>query len=363
MDRQTSPSLALYYVEVLVVATMKGTNFCQTCYPSRKHLSFGTCISLIVANVLIAGANILLNAFLMYGLIKTKQLRKLSSKFIVCLSVSDCCVGLLLQPLVTVLLIFYSQEQHCYIELAAQIVGFLFAQFSGGQIVIIAMDRFFQMKFLRKHRAYMTKKRGKMLIVFNACLSIGLAAGSFVASTNEKFYQFNFVFAVLDLILLSLTFVFYGFTYYSVHGHVRQAMKKDKERQKNLSTISSSSTKTLTRSVSTHSRLKSESALTRTMIFILATLSICYFPYLLLGIMWSYFRYEKEDSSKTTLAILTWWSFMLIHLNSSVNALLFASRNEKIMVLFRKITCNKQEQDTSANGTEMSMSRDLSTTF
>ena len=331
---------------------------CQTAYPSRINLSGAMITSLTAANLILAGTNIILNALLIYGLVKTKQSRKSSSRFIIYLSISDLNVGLLLQPLVIIILILYNKDQNCPAELTAQFLSFIFPQFSGVQIMLVAMDRFFRMKFLNQDRAYMIRKHGLLLVIFNAFLAIALATTSVLASTNKTFYLFNLILATMDLMVVLLIFMFYTFTYFSIHGYVRQAVKKDNQRKTNLPTISSASKTDLIKSVSTKSRLKTESALARTMLFILSSLSICYIPYLTLGVTWSYFQFQQKHTTplmKEALSISTWWSFELVFLNSSINAAIFISRNQQIMELFLRIICKEQSMDTTT-ATELSSS-------
>ena len=327
-------------------------NMCQTCYPSRVNLSKPMTTSLTATNILTAGTNIIINAFLICGLVNTKQLRKLSSMFIIYLSISDLLVGLLLQLLVVSILLFYEKELNCHIELATQFIAFVFPQFSAVQIMIIAMNRCFRMKFLKQHHTYVTRKRGLILVIFNACLAIVLATTSVLASISQRFYFFNLVLAIIDLTVLLLIFVFYNLTYFSVHGYVRQAIKKDKERQTGLPNSTTASTTAVTRSVTTRSRLKTESVLTRTMLFILASLSVCY-PVFDFGCDVSYFQYKDPTSNNKVLSILTWWSFVLVFLNSSINAMIFTSRNQKIMELLRRITRRDQPSDPTT-ATELS---------
>ena len=341
------------------------SKMCQTVCPDKAHLSKGMVASLAATNSLMAGTNVISNGLLIYGLIKTNQSRKSSIRFFMYLSISDVFVGLVLQPLVVISLFFYDKErQKCPIELATQFLGFIFPQFSGVQVMLIAMDRFFQMKFLRQRRAYIIRKHGMKLIVGNICLAITLATTSILASVNQRFYLFNMIVVTADLLILLMIFVFYTLTYCSVHCYVREAEKQDNKKETKPTTISSEVKINRTKSISTISRMKTESALARTMLFILTSLSICYFPYLTLGFTFSYFQYHQEDTTPTqekVLSVLTWWSFGLLFLNSSINAVIFMSRNQEIMKLFRKITPMEQTLD-SVTATKSSSSATVSET-
>ena len=318
---------------------------CQTAYPSRQYLSLVTITALAGVNILVAVTNILFNAFLIYALFKTKQIRKLSSRLILYLSVSDCCVGALLQPIVVVILLQYKTETNCPVELLAQSIAFVFPQFSAVQIMIIALDRFLRMKFLHHHRKYMTRRRGTMMVVFNLSLSLTLAITSVIAGTHGQFYMFNVVLASIDSFVVMMIFVLYTFTYFSVHHHVSQARKREKLRNQDikmsqiskLSKTSKMSSKSMSSVSSVSSKHRADSALAKTMLFILASLGLCYIPYLVLGVTWSYLQFEKGEVSRRSLAAFTWVSLILVYLNSTINAVIFATRNAKIMELFRSL--------------------------
>ena len=340
---------------------INSTISCQTIYPSRENFSNAIMNALAGGNILVAITNISLNAFLIYALSTTKQLRKLSSRLILYLSLSDCCVGAVLQPIVTVILLRYKNERNCSIELLAQFIALTFAQFSGVQIMIIAIDRFLRMKYLNQHRKYMTRRRAALMVFCNGCLSIGFAVSSVVAGVHEQFYIFNVVLASIDSFIVVMIFVIYTFTYLSVHHHISQARKREKQRNNEVKLSKMSKTSKISNSsvAASKPKARADSALAKTMVFILASLAICYVPYLVLGVTWTYLRFEKATVSRkfmSTLAALTWWSFILVHLNSSINALIFVTRNTKTMQLLRTVTSrSKNVSETTPSTSELSI--------
>ena len=312
---------------------------CQTVYPPKEYLSSPAIYALAGANILLALSIVSVNSFLIYALYKTKQLRKLSSRLIAYLALSDCCVGIFM-VFIIIHLLRRKGGSTCLFELLAQFTCVLFSEFSALQIMIIALDRFLRMKFLNRYQEYMTRRRAALMMLFNAAMSVSFAVGSVVASISGHFYTYNIVFVSINSPFFMTVYIMYPWTYVSVHRQISQARQRQTQR------------------VNDSSR-QADSALAKTMIFILIAVAICYLPYMVLGLAWSHFYFNKgvvSSSFLPNLAVLTWWTFYLIHLNSTLNALIFITRNKKIMEVLRGISFRSKENwDTTS--TERSIDR------
>ena len=321
-------------------------NLCYSVYPSRASFTASNTISLAAANIFVNLLNILTNCFLICALIKTRQTKKISSQFILCLSISDCCVGLILQPMVILLLTYFVKDRNCALEMTAEFLSYVFPQISGVMIMIVALDRFLHMKHLNQYSLYMTRKRGSLLVVTNVVVALCIASCSLVASLYGKFFIFNAILVGVDASVVIAIYVFYTITYRTIHRHLDQM----REEQLQINILSPHITKNIP---------KHDLELAKTMVFILTALSICYLPYFILGLIWSYYHHYKEAQAIPTLNILVWWSFILVYLNSSLNAIIFSARNKRISLLLRKVLCRRKGANYDQPITDIRSSSDV----
>ena len=298
-------------------------HICQTVAPSRENFTPVNSISLTAANTTVCAMNILTNSFLIYAIIKTSKRGDIYSKFILCLSISDCCVGIIVQPM-GIMLLTYFAEHNCEAELAAQFVAYIFSQISFVMIMIVAFDRFLHMKYLHRYPIYMTEKRAKLLVAINVMLAFCIASCSVVASLHRKFVIFNVILVVIDAFVVTATYVFYAFTYMTVYQHTVQ-MRNEQLETRNVLPFT-------TKSVPKHNL-----ELAKTIFFIFTAVTICYLPYFVLGLVWSYYNYphSKRIQLHQTLDILVWWSFIFTHLNSTLNTIILSARNKRIVRLLK----------------------------
>ena len=326
---------------------MESTGICHTVYPSRETLSAATIHALVAVNILVAITNISSSIFLIYALHKTKQYGRLSSRLISCLSASGCFVGALLQPVIVVILTKFEQELYCLVELWAQFIAYTFPQFSAVQIMIIAFDRFLWMKFPKRYRKYMTMKRATLITFFNFGLSVIIGVSSVIAGTYRQFYMFDVVLSSILSAIILMIFVIYTFTYLSTH-HFTQSHKQEEQREDEIKmsiTFSSPKTQETRGTDSIH-------ALEKTVIFATSSTVLCYVPCLIVGAIWSYLHLKNASVSNTLLPALKWWSSLLMYFNSTISAVIFATRNAKIMAFCRSMRWRSKTQDSLASISE-----------
>ena len=82
---------------------------------------------------------------------------------------------------------------------------------------------------------------------------------------------------------------------------------------------------------------KLDTELAKTMIFILTSLTVCYLPYFIVGLYWSYIRYQEKSKTGEALDTVLWCCFILVYLNSTLNAAIFIKRNKKAYGLLKNI--------------------------
>ena len=311
---------------------------CETLWPDPESISVGNRISLVIANIIIGVSNIIANMFLIYALSRLKQLSKISYKLILCLSISDFCVGLILQPLVTVVMFVNGEELSCHSKLAAQSFSFLFCQFSGVMIMIITLDRYLHMKYLNKYSLYMTPRVANMLVAGNVLSSICIMLSSIFASKYHGFFPFQSGLIVLDSIVILTIFIIYTSTYVSVRN-----------REQGLQTLHN------VNKYQTGERKKVDIkgchhlALAKTMVFIVISLFICYVPYFIVGFIRPYKNYIRGKDPKESIDVLLLWSFVCVYLNSFLNVLIFVSGNKGLQRFMLAMVNKNMTENSTCN--------------
>ncbi|XP_065059405.1 adenosine receptor A2b-like [Rhopilema esculentum] len=290
---------------------MNQSKWCTTAYLTEYRHFPANIICLIVLNVVVAVLNILINGFLIYALRKTQQLKNLSNQFIACLSLSDCGVGLLAQPLIIATL----WNKHmgvisCNTEMATQAVGFTFCHFSGVMLAIIAVDRHLHIKYKNKYNFYMNSSRAIKVVALNLFIALIVAGGSVLSSTQHTYITFDQAMMSIDTIVVLFIWLNYILIFRLIKEHMRTIHRKDSE----------GNTQVL-------SKVKADAAFAKTMVLIMTSQAICYFPYFLSSSL----RSKKDVVHRESwLGSFRWWSLLLVYLCSSLNALIFIFRNAKI---------------------------------
>ena len=311
---------------------------CETVYPDQESLSIGHKISFVMANTTVGIFNILANMFLIYALSKLRQLSKVSYKLILCLSMSDFCVGLILQPLVTAVMFVDSKELSCHCKLAAQSFSFMFCQFSGVMIMIITLDRYLHMKYLNKYSLHMTHRVAYLLIAGNVLSSICIMLSSIFASRYDRFFPFQSGLIVLDSIVILTIFILYTSTYVSV-----------KNRVQDLQTLNINVNKCQTgKRRKMNTKGSHNLTLAKTMVFILISLVICYLPYFIVGVIRPYKKYIRGENPGEPIDVLLLWSYICVYMNSFLNVLVFVWGNKSLQTfMFTIVNKNMMENNNS----------------
>ena len=149
---------------------------CLSGIPPVADFSHGILISLRAINFVIGFLNIAGNALLIYALKKTGQTRTNSIRFIVFMSISDCITGIIGLFLIT-LLLWGKFQDRCFLKEFVQTVTNLTCIFSVTMIGVIALDRYFHMKYLERYPSKMTNRRSYCIALFCLCCTALLVIG------------------------------------------------------------------------------------------------------------------------------------------------------------------------------------------
>ncbi len=297
---------------------------CQVVYPARNNFSKPRLAVLLSLNVVLTILNLLVNVFLIYALVTTNQLKSVSRRLIVCLSVSDIGVSLFHQNFISVILGALQSSRSCALELTSQFFGYVFPQTSGVMILIIAYDRWLHMKYLHRYSILMSWRRACRLVFANVALSVLVASASIIASIYKKYFVFIAVLIAVDFNAFVLNLTAYILTYRSTKQHTEQPPTRYQVNGNTEAAPSPVVSLTITKKAK-----KRDTKLAKTMILILVSLTACFIPYFVVVLYWSYMHHHLRIATSVSLDTALWCSFFLGYFNSTLNAVIFIMSNKK----------------------------------
>ena len=135
-------------------------------------------------NFIIAFLNILGNGFLIYALKKTGQTKTISIKFIIIMSVSDLLTGIIGMFLISFL--FWEEfYNYCSLQVAARFSISITTSFSIAMIALVALDRYFHMKYLERYPTIITKQRSYCLTLGCLCMCVAFNASRYLSMNGS----------------------------------------------------------------------------------------------------------------------------------------------------------------------------------
>ena len=129
---------------------MNGTSpNCVTSVVDFSNFAFRQLVSLTLFNVALILVIVITNAFVIYILIKTKQMSNVTCRLILVLSVSDMLLGVFAQALFTI----ESYNANCFVVTACLFVSVFLTHVSAYTIAIIGIDRYIRIKYFVNFKA------------------------------------------------------------------------------------------------------------------------------------------------------------------------------------------------------------------
>ncbi|XP_065058509.1 neuropeptide Y receptor type 2-like [Rhopilema esculentum] len=276
---------------------MDSEKMCRTVYPTQGGMTEEHFLVVTVVNCIVALSNIVTNSFLIHALKRTGQLRTLSNKLIVCLSLSDCAIGLILQPCIGLLLIkAYYEDVSCNLEIKIQAFGFGLCHFSGVMLAIIALDRYIHIKFANRYSSIMTSYRAAVLVAGNVVLAVVVAGASVIASKRGFFFVFGLIMASVDSLIVFIIWFTYFLVYRSIKKHVNHMNRITTPGKPKVPSAS-----------------RTDTVLAKTMVLIMTSQLSCYFPFFIVMTIRSYRSFQNEGSSHALDALIHYWPKLTGH--------------------------------------------------
>ena len=255
---------------------------------------------------IVAASAIISNAFLIHALRKKKLLQTISYKFILYLSISDICIGILVVVTQFIVLLVTNMKLLVTLETCTAALLYTFSQFSAFMILAIGIDRYIHMKYLANYAAIMTNFRARLIVSVNIavsiCVTLFLVCG----------HMFGFIFPAQ----LSLNVIIIGFLISVTALYLRAYMSvKARVDQLELESGPGSS-----------SRRDSNKEFSKAVLFILSSLVICYTPYIIGSIV----RHRNHHANDRVALFVGFSSLLVVYSNSTLNAVIFLLLNKPL---------------------------------
>lgn len=320
----------LYYSGMLSNITRLQDHFhnkaaCQSPYPNRVFLQIFEKRILITLFTLLIPSNSILNGFLVYGLVKTRQSTIISSRLILSLSIADLATGLFVDPFVVYL--FYIED--CTLSWLMTFLAYLLLNYSGFCIFLVSVDRFLR---LRKTSVYAKHMHVNIMLFGLIIVSIGVSIAMVLSAYFGFFCYFNMVVISINTFSATGIVIFYVLAW----RKVKQQMKKIRSFRNHRAATFSCIDDNIAAKKS-NSKLAYDSAMTRTIAAILICCCITYPPYFAVSFTRSLMSVLRAscDQSEDLYVFIFFLCFFLMHLNSSANAVLYSCHNRQLKTLLK----------------------------
>ena len=259
-------------------------------------------------------AAMVLNAFLILSMYKTKQLINNFNILLLCHSIAECCYAGNRQALTIVQ--WLSSEPSCRNELIMQFFALFLPHTSGLLIVATAVCRMVHIKFSNNVVYHLSKF--KLCIILFCCLFIAFLIGMSytLATVNDIYHQVNIILLTADFVFLLMGLLSYLYLYGKVFSHV-----------KNSSTINRcKSAAHQEKNGKVHHEAVS---MTKVINQLIIVLFISYIPYIFIGLIFSSQPHTCNHLYKNIMNTFVLITFLPIYIAPSMNAIIFVRGNKK----------------------------------
>ena len=258
-----------------------------------------TYIANCVLNSFLSYTAIMLNIVTIHAMRKTLSLPKTLKTLLVSLAVSDVGVGLLSQPFYISLLVKWLQQDNpdckAYVMFTVIIDVFSVTSFFG--VVAVTVDRFLAIHLHLRYQELVTHKRVVVVVITIWLLSV------FFPSISWTAYDiYSFVEILLGIVLLVLTAIVNIKIYLTVQLHKNQIQALQVQQEAQTDEM-------------VHFARFIKSAVN--VFYVYVTFVVCYLPYFISVAL------IRTNGSNMALKRLNLFSVTLIHLNSSLNPVIY----------------------------------------
>ena len=267
---------------------------------------------LIIFNAVLIPLSTVSNALVIYSLVKTRQLSLGANKMFCFLSISDFCIAAICQLANLILLTVYRNKRNCRLEISIQYSSTFLCNLSGMIILSIAIDRYAQMRKTLRMIFRRNRRRTIYFVILSLTVALGVTVLDVLGTFLVQYSWINMSIQLGELTALVIIFSLYIMLYCSVSKYRRRTNRvlqtegMSKHRQPNV---------------------KYARAMIGTIIMILTSLLICYFPLLIVGLH-TVFKAEQDGEATPRRTFTNYLSFQFGFTSSFLSSVIFLYRNQ-----------------------------------
>lgn len=280
---------------------------------------------LVAYSAALIPTTVVANILVVYTIVKTRQVKQGVNDTFICLSVSDTLIAALSETGMIVLLTAYRHQRNCFLELWIQYSSSFLCNLSGMIILSIAIDRYIQTQRTIKMKFDRSKKWSRYLMATSMFVALIGVILDILGTFMSDYSWINMAIQVAQFIAIMSVCLLYIMTYCTV--------SKNRRDQSKVLAVTG---------LYQHSR--SNVPYIRAMIvttsMILASLLVCYFPLLIIGIITAL----KSTSNTNAATPRTFWNYLSFQLgftSSLLSALVFLYRNKPCRTQVKQMLCRE----------------------
>ena len=266
----------------------------STTFTNRIYLTNTQGLIVLICHSLAGLVVVTSNLLVIFGLLKTKQMKNPSNYLIFLLSVSDCVVGMIAIPLDVTLFSLYLKRTACILEYIAHFLLYSTTHFSAYLIAIIAVHRNLSINhnFKRRNKLsqFLLKKNGLRVITSAVCL-VAIAEALVLLFFYKKMIS-RIALVLLDTIIFITVYAIYFWMYFKVWTSLQS---------------------------------KATKRLSKTIAIILLAVAIFYIPPIVIAAIRGSFVENRKISADINFGL--YLSLTLVFSNSGFNAVVILTRS------------------------------------
>ena len=284
----------------------------QFCLPELTIGVHDQLIFVIVLDIFVSITAFLGNALILIGLYKESSLRPPTKLLFRCLATTDLLVGILAKPLVINLFSVLEEERTIcyYTSLSIFVVGYILSSVSLFTLTAVSVDRLLALLLGLRYRQVVTLKKTYVLVLIFWIVSILGTTMYFWNHLITSWYGYIAILLCLVTSVFSYTKIFLSLR----HHQVSLQHQASREQPRNLPLNIARYKKAVT------------SAL-----LLQLTLVVCYVPFAVADALMT------QDEPSPTIFIVREFTVTLVHLNSSLNPILYCWKIRELRQVVKEI--------------------------
>ena len=279
-------------------------------------------IFLGLAKLILALGNVILNTSSILAIYSIKKRRTGETNLILlCMAATDLLTGIVDQPVCAAYCFLWSQGKLvCELARTCGALAYFIHMNSFLMLILAATERFLIIMFPLKHERYMNNKR----IMFSI-ICLWLYNGLLILLYELEGKTMRAVVIVLSVSTLVIGSSWIAFAYYRIFNAAKKARKQIEANQTKLSSATDPDENPHQRKISqvSHTKKKMDLAFVASILVFICV--VCFTPY---GIIAAILYFGRSGNKYLTVA--SYWFWVVILMNSSLNPILYCLLNKDI---------------------------------